>query len=42
VTMTIADGAPRREHGYMQASSAPGLGVRPRLDVLGPRVVDVG
>jgi cis-L-3-hydroxyproline dehydratase len=42
VTVSIADGAPRREHGYMQASTTPGLGVRPRLDVLGPRVVDVG
>jgi L-alanine-DL-glutamate epimerase-like enolase superfamily enzyme len=41
VTVSIAEGAPRRERGYMQAGTAPGLGVRPRLDVLGPRVVDI-
>jgi L-alanine-DL-glutamate epimerase-like enolase superfamily enzyme len=41
VTVSIADGAPRREHGCMQASTALGLGVRPRPEVLGPRVVDI-
>ena len=41
VTVSVADGAPAREHGYMRASDAPGLGIRPRSDVLGPRVVDV-
>ena len=41
VTVSTADGAPRREHGFMSAPSAPGLGVRPKADVLGPRVVDV-
>ena len=41
VTVSTAEGAPRREHGFMAASTAPGLGVRPRMDVLGPRVVDV-
>jgi L-alanine-DL-glutamate epimerase-like enolase superfamily enzyme len=41
VTVSIAEGAPRRERGYMQAGTAPGLGVRPRPDVLGPRVVDI-
>jgi L-alanine-DL-glutamate epimerase-like enolase superfamily enzyme len=41
VTVSTADGAPRREHGLMSAPSAPGLGVRPKADVLGPRVVDV-
>ena len=41
VTLSTADGAPRREQGFMTAPSLPGLGVRPKADVLGPRVVDV-
>ena len=41
VTVSTADGAPRRENGFMTASTEPGLGVHPKLDVLGPRVVDV-
>ncbi|MBA4064409.1 MAG: mandelate racemase [Isosphaera sp.] len=41
VTVSTADGAPQREHGFMSASAEPGLGVRPKPDVLGPRVVDV-
>lgn len=41
VTVSTAAGAPQREHGYMAASNAPGLGIKPRQDVLGPRVVDV-
>jgi len=41
VTVSTAEGAPKRENGYMRASSEPGLGVRPRMDVLGPRLVDV-
>ncbi len=41
VTVSIADGAPRRDRGTMQASREPGLGIRPKLDVLGPRLVDV-
>lgn len=41
VTLNTADGAPRRECGHMRASAAPGLGVTPKLDVLGPRVVEV-
>ena len=35
VTVSTADGAPRRDGGRMRASDAPGLGVAPRLDVLG-------
>src|SRR6478735_11436373 len=35
VTVSTADGAPRREHGFMSASPDPGLGIRPKLDVLG-------
>jgi L-alanine-DL-glutamate epimerase-like enolase superfamily enzyme len=41
VTVSTAEGAPRREHGRMRASAAAGLGIDPRWDVLGPRVVDV-
>jgi len=37
-----ATGAPKRLNGYMQASEAPGLGIEPRFDTLGPRLVDVG
>jgi L-alanine-DL-glutamate epimerase-like enolase superfamily enzyme len=35
VTTSIADGAPQREAGRMSASTRPGLGIQPRLDVLG-------
>lgn len=41
VTVSTATGAPRRENGFMQASTAPGLGVTPRSEVLGPCVVEV-
>jgi cis-L-3-hydroxyproline dehydratase len=41
VTVSTAEGAPQRQRGVMSASDAPGLGIRPRMDVLGPRVVDV-
>jgi L-alanine-DL-glutamate epimerase-like enolase superfamily enzyme len=34
VTQSIAEGAPQRVDGRMAASNAPGLGVRPRMDVL--------
>ena len=39
VTVSTADGAPRRVHGRMSASQSPGLGIKPRLDVLGKRMV---
>ncbi|MFG0334456.1 MAG: cis-3-hydroxy-L-proline dehydratase [Maioricimonas sp. JB049] len=35
VTQSIADGAPQRENGRMAASDEPGLGIRPKFDVLG-------
>lgn len=38
VTKSIADHAPRGTHGRMAASDRPGLGVVPRLDVLGDPV----
>ena len=41
VTVSTAAGAPQREQGFMAASSDPGLGVTPRMDVLGKRVVEV-
>ena len=41
VTVSTADGAPQRNNGYMAASTAPGLGIKPKMDVLGKRVVDI-
>jgi len=41
VTVSTADGAPQRVQGTMAASTDPGLGIRPKLEVIGPRVVDV-
>lgn len=42
VTTSIAEGAPQRVDGRMSASTAPGLGVKPRLDVLGDPVWQTG
>ena len=41
VTVSTADGAPMRINGCMAASTAPGLGIKPRMDVLGKRLVDI-
>jgi L-alanine-DL-glutamate epimerase-like enolase superfamily enzyme len=41
VTVSIADRAPRRINGRMAASRAPGLGITPKMEVLGQPVVDV-
>ncbi|RLS58203.1 MAG: mandelate racemase/muconate lactonizing enzyme family protein [Planctomycetota bacterium] len=41
VTVSTATGAPQRENGFMKASTEPGLGITPRMEVLGPRVVEV-
>jgi L-alanine-DL-glutamate epimerase-like enolase superfamily enzyme len=41
VTVSTAEGAPRREQGRMSASRRPGLGIVPRWEVLGEPVVDV-
>jgi L-alanine-DL-glutamate epimerase-like enolase superfamily enzyme len=41
VTVSIAEGAPKRINGRMAAATAPGLGVAPRMDVLGKPVVVV-
>ena len=40
-TVDIADGAPRRVDGRMAASKRPGLGVEPKMDVLGSPVVEI-
>ncbi len=41
VTVSLAEGAPQRINGYMSASAAPGLGIVPRMDVLGEPVVEI-
>ncbi len=41
VTVSTADGAPQRQNGRMAASVSPGLGVIPKMDILGEAVVDV-
>lgn len=40
VTVSTAAGAPQRDNGRMRASTEPGLGIEPRMDVLGDPVVD--
>lgn len=42
VTRSIADGAPCRVEGTMSASTAPGLGIEPKWDVLGDPVWQCG
>lgn len=41
VTVDFADGAPQRNHGRLAASREPGLGIRPKMDLLGTPFVDV-
>ena len=41
VTVSTADGAPQRIKGRMSASIEPGLGVQPKMDVLGNPVVKI-
>jgi L-alanine-DL-glutamate epimerase-like enolase superfamily enzyme len=41
VTVGIADGAPQRIRGRMSASTRPGLGITPKLEVLGAPIVEV-
>jgi L-alanine-DL-glutamate epimerase-like enolase superfamily enzyme len=36
VTVSLAEGAPRRLNGRLASSSAPGLGITPRMEILGP------
>lgn len=42
VTVSTADGAPKRRAGRMAATEAPGLGISPRMEVLGEPVVAAG
>lgn len=41
VTVSTAEGAPQRVQGRMAASTEPGLGIRPKMDVLGKAAVEV-
>ncbi len=41
VTVSTATGAPQRVNGFMAASTSPGLGIEPKMNVLGKRVVEV-
>src|SRR6185369_13508840 len=41
VTVSTADGAPQRVKGRMAASKSPGLGITPKMDMLGKRVVEI-
>lgn len=41
VTVSTADGAPNRVDGFMTASASPGLGIKPKMDVLGKRVMEI-
>ena len=41
VTVSNATGAPQRDQGRMSATTQPGLGIEPRMDVIGPRVLEV-
>jgi hypothetical protein len=41
VTVSIAEGSPQRVNGRMAASTSSGLGVEPRLEVLGDPVLAI-
>lgn len=41
VGVGIAEGAPKVENARMSASTIPGLGVSPRMEVLGEPTIDV-
>ena len=41
VTVSTAAGAPQHVNGRMAASKSPGLGIQPKMDVLGKRVVEI-
>ena len=41
VTISIANDAPQRNNGRLAASTAPGLGITPKMDVLGQAVFEV-
>ena len=41
VTVSTAEGAPQRREGRMSASTAPGLGIEPRMEVLGKPLLEI-
>jgi len=41
VSVSLADGAPQRVDGKMRASLSPGLGIAPRLGILGDPVLEL-
>ena len=41
VTVSTAEGAPQRKNGRLAATSSPGLGITPRMDVLGEPVFTI-
>jgi len=41
VTVSLAEGAPKRVNGRMAAPIGPGLGIKPRPEVLGKPVIDI-
>ncbi len=41
VSVSNAEGAPQRQHGRLAASTDPGLGIQPRMDLLGAPLVDI-
>ena len=41
VTVSTATGAPQRVNGRMSAGIEPGLGIEPRMEVLGERLVEI-
>ena len=40
-SVSLAAGAPQRVNGKMKASTSPGLGITPRMDILGEPVLEV-
>ena len=40
-TLSIAENGPRHSGGYMKAPTGPGLGITPRLDILGAPVLTI-
>ena len=41
VTVSTAEGAPKRDNGRMSASNKPGLGIEPKMDILGDPVMEI-
>ena len=41
VTVSTADGAPQRNNGRMSASNDPGLGIKPKMNILGNPLLEI-